>query len=186
MKDSKLTVGIVILALAGLLLSTFTFAPVEQKVDKPSATPIQSEMVSEEKKEEKVEEKTEVDLVKRVEYGIEVGMKAPELKLKTLDGKEVALSQLKGKKVILNFFASWCPYCQAEAGDLERIYKEYKDENVLLAKAKNAEQAYIEEVLPAKLRYYERYVTERSFWEDLKLIFLTLNIILTTSPIIIQ
>lgn len=49
---------------------------------------------------------------------------------------------------------------------------EYKDEQLLLTG--NAEQTYIEHILPVKLGYYIRYVTERTFWIDLKIIFNTL------------
>lgn len=55
---------------------------------------------------------------------------APDFTLKTLDGKEVTLSELQGKKVILNFWATWCPPCRAEMPDMEKFYKEYKDKNV--------------------------------------------------------
>lgn len=54
---------------------------------------------------------------------------------------------------------------------------EYKDENGILGKASDPDKAYIEEVMPVKLRYYERYVAERSLWLDLKLILLTLKAI---------
>jgi lipopolysaccharide/colanic/teichoic acid biosynthesis glycosyltransferase len=50
---------------------------------------------------------------------------------------------------------------------------EYKDENSILGAAEDAERAYVEEVMPAKLIYYEKYVRERSLWLDLRLIFAT-------------
>lgn len=51
---------------------------------------------------------------------------------------------------------------------------EYKNESNLLGLARNPEQTYIEVILPAKLKYYVRYVKERSFLTDLRIIFLTL------------
>ncbi|MBJ6801944.1 sugar transferase [Geomonas propionica] len=51
---------------------------------------------------------------------------------------------------------------------------EYRDENAILGRSPDPERAYIEEVMPAKLRYCERYVSERSLWVDLKLILATL------------
>ena len=51
---------------------------------------------------------------------------------------------------------------------------EYKDENNFLGLAQNSEKTYIEEILPAKLEYYVRYVKERSFLTDLHIIFNTL------------
>ena len=50
----------------------------------------------------------------------------------------------------------------------------YKEENSLLGDAANAEQMYIDTILPAKLDYYVRYVKERNFWTDLRIIFSTL------------
>jgi lipopolysaccharide/colanic/teichoic acid biosynthesis glycosyltransferase len=51
---------------------------------------------------------------------------------------------------------------------------QYKDENAVLARAADPERAYIDTVLPAKLDYYVRYVRERSFRMDLRIILHTL------------
>lgn len=51
---------------------------------------------------------------------------------------------------------------------------EYKDESLILGRALDPEKAYIEEVMPVKLGYYVRYVTERSLWLDFKIILKTL------------
>lgn len=55
----------------------------------------------------------------------------------------------------------------------------YKDENAILGQAMDPEQAYIDTILPTKLAYYERYVHERSFWVDLRIIVRTLRAIAT-------
>ena len=55
---------------------------------------------------------------------------------------------------------------------------EYRDESEILGRAADPDRAYIEEVMPVKLRYYVRYVSERSLWVDLKLIFATLFAVL--------
>ncbi|MEA4900778.1 TlpA disulfide reductase family protein [Desulfitobacterium sp.] len=54
--------------------------------------------------------------------GLEVGNLAPDFELQTLDGKTITLSSLKGKKFILNFWASWCPPCRQEMPDMEKFY----------------------------------------------------------------
>lgn len=56
--------------------------------------------------------------------------------------------------------------------DWASIY--YKEENSLLSRATNPEQSYLDTILPAKLKYNLRYVTERSFWNDIRIIFTTL------------
>ncbi|MCX6006726.1 MAG: redoxin domain-containing protein [Chloroflexi bacterium] len=61
------------------------------------------------------------------------GSTAPNFTLKTLDGTEVSLSQFRGKKVILNFWASWCTPCKVELPHLQATWDKYKDSgNVML------------------------------------------------------
>jgi lipopolysaccharide/colanic/teichoic acid biosynthesis glycosyltransferase len=50
----------------------------------------------------------------------------------------------------------------------------YKEENTLLGQADDPERTYVETILPVKLAYYQRYVRERSFAGDLRIILLTL------------
>lgn len=57
---------------------------------------------------------------------------ALNFKLKDLNGKEVSLSDFKGKKVFLNFWASWCPPCKAEMPDIEKLYEETKDTDLVI------------------------------------------------------
>lgn len=61
-----------------------------------------------------------------------VKKKAIDFKLKDLDGKEVSLSSLKGKKVFLNFWATWCPPCKAEMPEIEKLYQETKDSDLVI------------------------------------------------------
>jgi thiol-disulfide isomerase/thioredoxin len=53
------------------------------------------------------------------------GNKAPALALKDLRGRNLRLSDYKGKVVLLNFWATWCPPCRAEMPDLIKIQREY-------------------------------------------------------------
>ena len=55
---------------------------------------------------------------------------------------------------------------------------EYKDENAILGRAPDPDRAYIEEVMPVKLKYYLRYVAERSLWLDFILIIRTVKAIM--------
>ena len=59
--------------------------------------------------------------------GISIGNKAPELNFPNPSGKNIALSSLKGKIVLLDFWASWCRPCRAENPNVVRLYKQYKD-----------------------------------------------------------
>jgi thiol-disulfide isomerase/thioredoxin len=60
------------------------------------------------------------------------GTVAPDFTLKTLAGPEVTLSKLRGKVVLVDFWATWCPPCRAEMPYLLSIAKEYEARGVTL------------------------------------------------------
>ena len=64
---------------------------------------------------------------------IKQGYPAPNFELSTLDGKTVELKDYKGKKVILNFWASWCAPCRTEMPVLQKFYDKKNEEVVLLS-----------------------------------------------------
>lgn len=55
------------------------------------------------------------------------GFSAPEFTLDLLGGGQVTLSDLRGKAVMVNLWASWCPPCRAEMPAIETVYRAYKD-----------------------------------------------------------
>lgn len=65
--------------------------------------------------------------------GLATGEKAPDFELTTLDNKIVKLSDYRGKKVMLNFWATWCPPCKEEMPAMERFYKDDGEQIQLLA-----------------------------------------------------
>jgi cytochrome c biogenesis protein CcmG/thiol:disulfide interchange protein DsbE len=75
---------------------------------------------------------------------------APDFTLKGFDSQSVTLSELTGKVVIINFWASWCPPCREEAPYLEQTWRKYRDLGVVFIgvdylDSENKALAYIEE-----------------------------------------
>lgn len=58
------------------------------------------------------------------EEGLNVGERAPDFQLTTLAGETIKLSDYRGQRVMLNFWATWCPPCEAEMPDMEKLYQE--------------------------------------------------------------
>jgi cytochrome c biogenesis protein CcmG/thiol:disulfide interchange protein DsbE len=60
------------------------------------------------------------------------GFLAPDFTLSTLDGSSVRLSDLRGKPVLINFWASWCGPCRQEMPHLQAIYETHADQGLVV------------------------------------------------------
>ena len=80
------------------------------------------------KKEEGVEAEKEKPPV-----GSAVGNSFADLTLETLDGSTINTADLRGKIIIFNVWATWCPPCKAELPDFDKIATEYEDDVVIIA-----------------------------------------------------
>jgi peroxiredoxin len=56
----------------------------------------------------------------------QTGFLAPAFSLSTLDGQQIKSDDLRGKVVLLNIWATWCPPCRAEMPAMQQVYQEYQ------------------------------------------------------------
>jgi peroxiredoxin len=64
--------------------------------------------------------------------GVGKGQRAPEFSLTTLKGDKVSLASLKGKVVLLDFWAQWCEPCKKELPQLEKLAKQWAGKDVVV------------------------------------------------------
>ena len=134
---NKKSIGIIILI--GVLLAGLYYLTMGKKVE---VIPPQDNAV-----EERNEEDQASSQEKQV-FEIEVGKEAPNFTLRNLDGEEISLQDYRGKIVLINFWATWCVYCDIEMPDLQKLDKENEDLVVLavdVMEDKEAVEKYIKE-----------------------------------------
>jgi len=64
------------------------------------------------------------------EIGLKKGNTAPDFILESLDGEKRKLSDYRGKKVMLNLWATWCPPCREEMPDMQAFYEQYQSDDM--------------------------------------------------------
>ena len=64
--------------------------------------------------------------------GVGIGNLAPDFQLQNLDGHTVSLGDLQGRPVLINFWATWCPYCIDEMPYIQEIYEEWSDQGLVV------------------------------------------------------
>ena len=76
------------------------------------------------------------------------GKPAPDLEVKDINGSSISLADLKGKTVLLDFWTTWCPPCQADAPSLEKLNQKYGNKNLaIVGVSVNEPRATVEQYL---------------------------------------
>ncbi len=89
-----------------------------------------------------------VGAIARLDEGLKPGEPAPNFTLESLDGKSIKLSELKGKPVFLDFWATWCGPCRRALPHTQAFSEKYKDKAHIFAvnvrEQKETVQAFME------------------------------------------
>jgi len=70
--------------------------------------------------------------LRRTQQGpVQPGAPAPQFSLTTFDGQDLDTTHMRGRVILVNFWASWCVPCEQEAAELQQAYENYKDKGVV-------------------------------------------------------
>lgn len=87
-----------------------------------------------------------IEVDPNAEIAVKPGEPAPEFRLKTLGGTAVALSELKGRPVVINFWATWCPPCRVEMPMLATAQQTHQDAGLEVLAVNLTDQEYLKDV----------------------------------------
>ena len=85
----------------------------------------------------------------------ELDRPAPQLQVVTFDGKPLSLDALRGKVVLVNFWATWCPYCRHEMPAMEKFYQDYRGKGFeIVALSQDDDAAKVREFLEEEAYHF--------------------------------
>lgn len=100
------------------------------------------------------------------QQGLVVGTEAPEITMDDTEGKSFSLSSLRGKYVLVDFWASWCGPCRAENPNVVAAYQKYKDKNftILGVSLDQTKEAWLKAIKDDHLDW--KQISDLKFWSS--------------------
>ena len=117
-----------------------------------------------------------------------VGSLAPEFTLTTLEGETISLAELRGKNVLINYWATWCPPCLNELIALENVQKQFEGQDFVVITINGIEQDILGDVQATVEEYgitYPVLLDENEiFWDAYRVLFLPTSVYINEQGII--
>jgi peroxiredoxin len=117
-----------------------------------------------------------------------VGSLAPDFQLTTLDGENISLTDLQGKNVLINYWATWCPPCLNELTALENIQSKFEGQDFVVVTINGIEQDNLGDVQATVQEYGITYPVlldeNETFWDAYRILFLPTSIYINEQGVI--
>ncbi len=108
-----------------------------------------------------------------VKVGLNIGDQAPNMEYPSPEGKMISLKSLRGKVVLIDFWAAWCPPCRMENPNLVSTYAQYKDKDfqngdgftIYSVSLDQSKDSWVKAIKDDKLSW-ENHVSDLKYWQS--------------------